>query len=86
MTTLNTQFVHRPHRLSADLTLATLLDRVPVALPFLVRLGFTPLAEPLLRERFAPRVTIRQAAETLPINLDRLLTDLERLADAERPS
>ncbi|HVC34881.1 MAG TPA: hypothetical protein VNL16_15320 [Chloroflexota bacterium] len=83
MTTLTTQLVHRPCRHSADLTLAMLLDRVPAALPFLVRPGFPPLAESLLRKRSAPRVTIRQAAETLPINLERLLTDLERLDDAE---
>lgn len=86
MATLNTQFVYRPHQISADLTLAALFDRVPAALPFLVGLGFTPLAEPLVRERYAPHVTIRQAAETRPINLERLLTDLERLANAEGPS
>ncbi|SRR5579883_730403 len=83
MTTLNTQFVYRPHRLSSDLTLEALLDQMPAALPFLVRMGFTPLANPLMRERFGPHVTVRQAAETLPINLERLLTDLERLANTD---
>ncbi|HVC35092.1 MAG TPA: DUF1858 domain-containing protein [Chloroflexota bacterium] len=85
MATSNTQFVYSPHRIDPDQTIASLLEQVPAALPFLVHLGFTPLAEPLVRERFAPRATIRQAAETLPINLDRLLTDLERLAQSIVP-
>lgn len=83
MATLNTQFVYRSHRLDPDMTISSLIDRVPACLPFLVRLGFVPLADPVVRERYAPRVTLRQAAETLPINLERLLTDLERIADAE---
>ncbi|MGH2460756.1 MAG: hypothetical protein ACRDIY_18020 [Chloroflexota bacterium] len=81
MADLNTQFVYGPHHISADLTLTVLFEQLPAALPFMVGLGFTPLAEPLLRERYATRVTIRQAAATLPINLERLLIDLDHLAE-----
>ncbi len=83
MSTLNTQFIYRSHRINPDLTIQDIIDQVPGALPFLIRLGFVPLADPVLRERFAPKVTLREAAETLPINLERLLTDLERLSDRE---
>ena len=81
-----TQFIFGSHRLDLDATIASLLENIPAALPFLVQLGFTPLADPIMRERYAPTVTIRQAADTLPINLDRLLTDLERLAESSRAS
>ncbi len=77
-----TQFVFGSHRLDPDATIAALLEKIPAALALLIQLGFTPLADPILRERLAPTVTIRQAAETLPINLDRLLTDLEHLAES----
>lgn len=80
MAKLNTQFIYRSHQLSPDLTLDALLTQVPAALPFLVRLGFTWLADPVLREQQAPHLTIRQIADMLPINLERLLTDLERIA------
>ncbi len=83
MSTLNTQFIYRPHQLDPDLTIQAIIDQIPAALPFLVRLGFVPLADPLVREQYAPRVTLREAAETLPINLERLITDLERLAGLE---
>lgn len=77
---LSTQFIHVPHTITPDETVASVIERIPEALPFLIRLGFKPLAEPLDRERFAPIFTIRDAAETLPFNLDCLLTDLDRLA------
>jgi hypothetical protein len=77
---LSTQFIHVPHTIDPDETVASVIERIPEALPFLIQLGFTPLAELLDRERFAPVFTIRDAAETLPFNLDCLLTDLDRLA------
>lgn len=82
MATLNTQFVYRPHRIDPDQTIAELIRTTPGALDLLIHVGFTPLADPIVRERFAASVTLRQAAETLPINLERLLVDLEKLSSA----
>lgn len=75
---LKTQFVFRSHAIDPDQTLASLLAEYPSALPLLVDLGFTPLASGVTREAVASRTTVRQAAETLPINLEQLLVDLER--------
>lgn len=85
MAGLNTQFVYRSHAIDPDQTIDLLIRSNPEALPFLIGIGFTPLANPVLRERLAPAVTIRQAADTLPINLERLLTDLERLGKKSKP-
>lgn len=79
MDSLKTQFVFRAHALDPDQPLAALFARVPEALPLMIRLGYTPLANPLLREVFTHQTSVREAAETLPINLDRLLVDLERI-------
>ena len=86
MASLNTQFVYRSHEIDPDQTIDHLIRSNPEALPFLIGIGFTPLANPVLRERLAPTVTIRQAAETLPINLERLLVDLERLGKKSKPA
>lgn len=85
MAGLNTQFVYRSHQIDPDQTIDRLIRDNPDTLPFLIGIGFTPLANPVLRERLAPTVTIRQAAETLPINLERLLTGLERLGEKSKP-
>lgn len=79
MSDLNTQFVYRPHNIDPDETIADLIRAVPEALPFLIKAGIHPLDDPYTREEFASSVTLRQAAETHPINLERLLVDLERL-------
>lgn len=84
MESLKTQFVFRAHAVDPDQPLAELFARVPGALPLMIRLGFTPLANPILRETVAPRVSVREAAETLPINLDRLLVDLERIGASDK--
>jgi len=84
MNSLKTQFVFRAHALDPDQRLAELFARVPEALPLMIRLGFTPLANANLRETVASRVSVREAAETLPINLDRLLVDLERIDQSNR--
>jgi len=86
MESLKTQFVFRAHTIDPDQTLAALFAKVPESLPFLIRLGFTPLASSLTRESVATRVTVRQAAETLPINVERLLVDLERLDRSGLPA
>jgi hypothetical protein len=77
---LSTQFIHVPHTIDPDETVASVIERIPEALSYLVQLGFLPPDGLLERERFGSVFTIRDAAETLPFNLDCLLTDLDRLA------
>ena len=86
MAGLQTQFVYGTHGVDPDQTIGHLIQTMPKALSFLIGIGFTPLANPILRERMASKVTIRQAAETLPINLERLLVDLDRLGRASEPA
>lgn len=44
-----------------DVRVSSLLERHPSVLPCLVRHGFTPLQNPLLREALAGTVTLAQA-------------------------
>jgi uncharacterized protein involved in response to NO len=66
--------------LNPDLTVAEVLDRWPATLGVFLRHGFTPLADPAMRQRFAPTITVRQAAERMGVSLDVLRADLERAA------
>lgn len=66
--------------ITQDMVVADVLARLPGALEVFVRHGFTPLADPDLRQAMAPRVTIRQAAQIHPVDLEALLADLNRLA------
>lgn len=66
--------------LNPDLTVAEVLDQWPATLDVFLRHGFTPLADPAMRQRFAPTITVRQAAERVGVPLDTLYADLERAA------
>lgn len=69
-----------------DRTVAEVLDRWPATLGVFLRNGFTPLADPALRQRLAPTVTVRQAAERQGIALERLLAELQAAASETAPS
>ena len=59
-----------------DQTVADILEKWPATLDVFVGHGFTPLADPELRRRLAPTITVRQAASSRGIDLERLLTNL----------
>ncbi|HEX5416975.1 MAG TPA: DUF1858 domain-containing protein, partial [Chloroflexota bacterium] len=58
-------------------TVAQVLDRWPATLDVFLRHGFTPLADPQLRQRLAPTITVRSAAANRGVDVQQLLADLE---------
>ncbi|HXG41468.1 MAG TPA: DUF1858 domain-containing protein [Dehalococcoidia bacterium] len=75
--------VREAQAVTADMTVAQVIERVPGALELLIRRGFTPLADPELRAALAPTITIRGACELRGVDLESLLRDLNALADAQ---
>jgi len=65
-----------------ELTVAQVLDRWPATLDVFIRNGFTPLADPQLRQRFAPTITVRNAAASRGVDVQQLLADLQSAAKA----
>lgn len=61
-----------------DWTVARVLEARPAALDVLVGRGFTPLANPELRATLADTITLRAAAASRGIDLDSLLSELDR--------
>src|SRR5581483_5119830 len=68
--------------ITADWTVAAVLERWPATLATFLAFGFAPLANPVLRQALAPRVTLAQAAAMRQVDLAALLVDLERAASA----
>ncbi len=58
---------------------ADVLDSVPGSLDLLLSYGFKPLADPELRAKMAPHVTLGTACEMHGIDVQALIADLERL-------
>ena len=58
---------------------ADVLDRVPGSLELLLSYGFKPLADPEMRAKMAPHVTLGTACEMHGIDVQALIDDLERL-------
>ena len=58
---------------------ADVLDSVPGSLELLLSYGFKPLADPELRAKMAPHVTLGTACEMHGIDVQALIADLERL-------
>lgn len=67
--------------ITPDMIVADVLERLPGSLEVFIRHGFTPLADPNLRQAMAPLITIERASQIHPANLDALLADLNRLAE-----
>ncbi len=66
-----------------DQTVAAVLTRWPETLDVFLHHGFTPLADPVLRERLASTISVRQAATAHGVDLEALVADLTRAI--ERP-
>ena len=67
--------------------MAAVLDRWPATLSTFLAFGFTPLANPVLRQALAPRVTLAQAAAMRQVDLAALLAELALVTGApERDS
>lgn len=62
--------------LDPDQTVAAVLDSVPGALDVFLRHGFAPLADPDLRAKLAPTISVRQACLGHGVDLKKLLADL----------
>jgi hypothetical protein len=62
---------------------ADVLDSVPGSLELLLSYGFKPLADPELRAKLAPNVTLGMACEMHGIDVQALIADLEELKAGE---
>jgi len=69
--------------LDPDHTVAVLIGRHPWLLQALVDQGFTPLANPAVRQVMASTTTLREAAERHGHDLSGLLAALEAAAPRE---
>ncbi len=63
--------------LSPDMRVAEVIDRWPQTLKTFIRMGFAPLANPVLRRTLARTVTIRQAASLRNVDLNILMANLQ---------
>lgn len=66
--------------ITADMTVAQVIERVPGALQLLISRGFTPLADPNMRTALAPTITLKGACEMRGVDLEALLRDLNEPA------
>lgn len=70
----------RPERITADHKVGHVIEWYPATLEVLLVRGFTPLANPVLRRTLARAVSLRMAAARLNVDLEQLLSDLNRAA------
>jgi hypothetical protein len=74
-----------PFRLTPASIVADILANVPGSLELLVTYGFGPLADPEMRARVAPHVTLAAAAGMQGVNVDKLINDLAALQARHAP-
>ncbi len=79
---------HVPAAVPDDPTDATVADLIAVngVLDLLIRAGFAPLANPVMRATFARSITLRQAAHLRGIPLDPLIASIRPLLQAANPA
>lgn len=70
-------------RVQADMLVADVLARYPRTLEVFLAHGFTPLANPAMREKLAATVTVAQAAQLRGVDLGPLLDALNQAAREE---
>ena len=75
----------QPFRLTPSSIVADVLANVPGSLDLLITYGFRPLADPEMRARVAPHVTLAAAAGMQGINVDNLINDLAALQARHTP-
>jgi len=68
-----------PGAIQPQNVVADVLDRVPGSLELLLSYGFKPLADPEMRAKVTPNVTLRTACEMHGVDVQALIADLERL-------
>jgi hypothetical protein len=66
--------------ITGNTTVREILSRYPQSLEIFVRLGFTPLRNPVLRNTLARVITIEQACRRENIDMSNLLRELEQLS------
>ena len=71
---------HSTTAITGDELVADVLNRHPELLKTFVSFGFTPLKNPLMRATVARITTVRRAAATLGVDLERLLVSLNAVA------
>jgi len=74
------QPIDQRFELTANTTVGEVLTRYPQSLEIFVRLGFTPLRNPVLRNTLARVITIEQACRRENIDMSNLLRELEQLS------
>lgn len=62
--------------ITADMIVADVIDKYPETLEVFVKHGFTPLANPVARRTMAKVITIERATHIHPVDLDKLLEEL----------
>jgi len=67
---------------AADMKVAEIIARWPLALEVLVAQGFTPLANPVARKTLARAVTLEQACRLQGRDPDQVLAELRRALEA----
>ena len=70
----------KPTRLTADHTVGRIVEWFPQTLPMLLAKGFAPLANPIIRKTMARTITVRTAASHQGLDVDELLSELNRVA------
>jgi hypothetical protein len=70
--------------ITAQTRVGDVLASYPESLQIFLRFGFGPLANPILRRTMARVITLEQACRREGVNLEELLSDLNKLAIKER--
>ncbi len=67
-----------------DMKISDILERHPYLLEVLVKKGFTPLQNPVLRRIMARTITFEKACVRMSLDVDTLLTDINRIVEEKR--
>jgi hypothetical protein len=70
----------RPSQITAEHKIGSIVEWFPQTLPVLLDMGFTPLANPILRRTVARGVSVRSAAAHIGMEVDQLLVALNLAA------
>ena len=65
----------------AETIVAEVLEKIPASLELLISYGLKPLADPAMRAKVAPTVSLGMVCKMHGIDLATLLADLKRLQD-----
>lgn len=76
----------RPSRITADDKIGHIVEWFPETLPLLLTKGFTPLANPVMRRTMARTISVRTAAAHHQLDVNQLVSELNRVAFNESPN